>query len=29
MPYIIRLDFSGVDFLEKEELLIIKKDFNI
>jgi Fructose-2,6-bisphosphatase len=27
MPYIIRLDFEGIECVGKEELLIIKKDF--
>lgn len=27
MPYIIRLDFHGLDLVGKEELLIIKKEF--
>lgn len=27
MPYIIRLDFDGVNFIGKEELLIIEKEF--
>ena len=28
MPYIIRLDFSGVNLVGKEELLIVKKESN-
>jgi len=27
MPYIIRLDFEGINYVGKEELLIIKKEF--
>lgn len=27
MPYIIRLDFEGVNFMGKEELLIVEKEF--
>ncbi|MBL4932256.1 histidine phosphatase family protein [Clostridium paridis] len=27
MPYIIRLDFDGVKYIGKEELLIVKKEF--
>lgn len=27
MPYIIRLDFNGVDLIGKEELLIVEKEF--
>lgn len=28
MPYIIRLDFEGINYIRKEELLIVKKEFN-
>ncbi|MDD7793065.1 histidine phosphatase family protein [Clostridium sp. 'White wine YQ'] len=27
MPYIIRLDFDGINYIGKEELLIVKKEF--
>lgn len=27
MPYIIRLDFDGINYIRKEELLIVKKEF--